>query len=127
MPRSRIWKRWKVFFIVLFGATAGQAVVWYTGQFYALIFLQTILKVPADTAYKIVAIGLVFGTPFSVKASYIKKGPATPLAGVKVTDGRAVTDKHGAASVTVTRAGKLTLVATLKGYIRAEATVTVTK
>jgi len=59
-------ERWKVFFIVLFGATAGQAVVWYTGQFYALFFLQTILKVPVDTAYKIVAIGLVLGTPFFV-------------------------------------------------------------
>ncbi len=66
------------------------------------------------------------GAPFSVKASYIKKGPATPLAGVKVTDGGAATDKHGVATVTATRAGKVTLVATLKGYIRAEATVTVT-
>ena len=47
--------------MVLFGATAGQAVVWYTGQFYALIFLQTVLKVPLDTAYKIVAIALLFG------------------------------------------------------------------
>jgi MFS family permease len=59
-------ERWKVFFTVLLGATAGQAVVWYTGQFYALIFLQTILKVPLDTAYKIVAIGLLLGTPFFV-------------------------------------------------------------
>jgi hypothetical protein len=67
------------------------------------------------------------GVPFSVKASYIKKGPATPLAGVKVTDGSAVTDRHGATTVTARRAGKVTLVATLKGYIRAEATVTVTK
>jgi len=59
-------ERWKVFFTVLLGATAGQAVVWYTGQFYALIFLQTILKVPLDTAYKIVALGLLLGTPFFV-------------------------------------------------------------
>jgi MFS family permease len=59
-------ERWKVFLTVLFGATAGQAVVWYTGQFYALIFLQTILKVPLDTAYKIVATGLLIGTPFFV-------------------------------------------------------------
>jgi MFS family permease len=58
--------RWKVFFTVLLGATAGQAVVWYTGQFYALFFLQTVLKVPVDTAYKIVAIGLLLGTPFFV-------------------------------------------------------------
>ena len=67
------------------------------------------------------------GAPFSVTASYIKKGPATPLAGVTVTDGKAVTGKHGTATVTVPKAGKVTLVATLKGYIRAEATVTVTK
>jgi MFS family permease len=59
-------ERWKVFFIVLFGATAGQAVVWYTGQFYALIFLQSVLHVPLDTAYKIVALGLLLGTPFFV-------------------------------------------------------------
>ena len=55
-----------MFFMVLFGATAGQAVVWYTGQFYALIFLQTILKVPIDTAYMIVAVALVLATPFFV-------------------------------------------------------------
>jgi MFS family permease len=59
-------ERWKVFFTVLLGATAGQAVVWYTGQFYALIFLQSVLKLPLDTAYKIVALGLLFGTPFFV-------------------------------------------------------------
>src|SRR3954471_13451127 len=59
-------ERWRVFFTVLLGATAGQAVVWYTGQFYALFFMQTVLKVPVDTAYKIVAIALVLGTPFFV-------------------------------------------------------------
>ena len=59
-------ERWKVFFIVLLGATAGQAVVWYTGQFYALFFLQTVLKVPIGTAYKIVALGLLLATPFFV-------------------------------------------------------------
>jgi MFS family permease len=58
--------RWKVFFIVLLGATAGQAVVWYTGQFYALIFLQTTLKLPLDTSYNIVALGLLLGTPFFI-------------------------------------------------------------
>jgi MFS family permease len=58
--------RWKLFFTVLLGATAGQAVVWYTGQFYALIFLQSVLKLPLDTAYKIVALGLLLGTPFFV-------------------------------------------------------------
>ncbi|HEY9230205.1 MAG TPA: MFS transporter [Gemmatimonadaceae bacterium] len=58
--------RWKVFFTVLLGATAGQAVVWYTGQFYALIFLQTILKIPLDTSSKIVALALLLATPFFV-------------------------------------------------------------
>ena len=57
-------ERWKVFALVLFGATAGQAVVWYTGQFYALYFLQTTLKVPSNTAYVIVAVALAIGTPF---------------------------------------------------------------
>ena len=56
--------RWKVFFLVLIGATAGQAVVWYTGQFYALFFLQTVLKVDSDLAYIIIAIALALGTPF---------------------------------------------------------------
>jgi MFS family permease len=54
----------KIFFLVLLGATAGQAVVWYTGQFYALLFLQTTLKVPLEQSYLIVALGLLFGTPF---------------------------------------------------------------
>jgi len=58
--------RWKVFFLVLIGATAGQAVVWYTGQFYALFFLQTVLKVDADLAYIIIAIALALGTPFFI-------------------------------------------------------------
>ncbi|HEY0995813.1 MAG TPA: MFS transporter [Gemmatimonadaceae bacterium] len=57
-------ERWRVFFLVLIGATAGQAVVWYTGQFYALFFLQTVLKVPANLAYFIVAGALALGTPF---------------------------------------------------------------
>jgi MFS family permease len=57
---------WKIFFLVLFGATAGQAVVWYTGQFYALFFLQTVLKVPLATAYTIVAIALLLGAPLFV-------------------------------------------------------------
>ena len=57
-------ERWKVFFLVLIGATAGQAVVWYTGQFYALFFLQTTLKVDSDLAYIIIAVALALGTPF---------------------------------------------------------------
>src|SRR4029079_13637971 len=60
------WSKWKIFFLVLFGATAGQAVGWYTGQFYALFFLQTVLKVPPGTAYKIVAVALLIGAPLFV-------------------------------------------------------------
>jgi MFS family permease len=52
--------------ISLFGATAGQGVVWYTGQFYALFYLQTILNVNATSANYIVAIALVLGMPFFV-------------------------------------------------------------
>ncbi|MDQ6718514.1 MAG: MFS transporter [Gemmatimonadota bacterium] len=57
---------WKIFFTVLFGAAAGQAVVWYTGQFYALLFLQTVLKVPLVTSYVCVAIALLAGAPLFV-------------------------------------------------------------
>jgi MFS family permease len=60
------WSRWKVFLVVLFGATAGQAVVWYTGQFYALLFLQTVLKVPLVTSYVVVAVALLLGAPLFV-------------------------------------------------------------
>ena len=49
--------------ISLFGATAGQGVVWYTGQFYALFYLQTILKVSPRTANIIVAVALLIGMP----------------------------------------------------------------
>ncbi|MBI3886619.1 MAG: MHS family MFS transporter [Opitutae bacterium] len=52
--------------LALFGATAGQGVVWYTGQFYALFFLQGVGKVEFVTANVIVAVALVLGTPFFV-------------------------------------------------------------
>jgi MFS family permease len=50
--------------ISLFGATAGQGVVWYTGQFYALFYMQTILKINPATASKVIAIALLMGMPF---------------------------------------------------------------
>jgi MFS family permease len=56
----------KIMLLALFGATAGQAVVWYTGQFYALFFLQTVLKVNFVTANIIVAIALAIATPFFI-------------------------------------------------------------
>jgi MFS family permease len=52
--------------LALFGATAGQGVVWYTGQFYALTFLQTTLKLSWMTAYVLVSIALVLATPLFV-------------------------------------------------------------
>ena len=60
------WKNAKIALIALFGLTAGQAVVWYTGQFYALFFLQNVLKVENQTANIMVAIALVIGTGFFV-------------------------------------------------------------
>lgn len=52
--------------LALFGATAGQGVVWYTGQFYALTFLQTQLKLDWKTAYLLVSVALAVGTPLFV-------------------------------------------------------------
>jgi MFS family permease len=52
-----------VILLVLFGMTAGQAVVWYQGQFQALNFLTIYLKTPYQTAYTILMLALVFGTP----------------------------------------------------------------
>jgi MFS family permease len=60
------WKNLRRVLISLFGATAGQGVVWYTGQFYALFYLQTILKVNTTSANYIVAIALLMGMPFFV-------------------------------------------------------------
>jgi len=58
------WSNLKLVLISLFGATAGQGVVWYTGQFYALFYMQTILKVNVKTANIIVAVALLIGMPF---------------------------------------------------------------
>jgi MFS family permease len=57
------WSNAKIALIALFGATAGEAVVWYGGQFYALFFLTQTLKVPGATANILIAIGLIIGTP----------------------------------------------------------------
>ncbi len=54
----------KLMALVLIGATAGQAVVWYAGQFYALFFLQSMLKVDLTVSYLLIAGALVLGTPF---------------------------------------------------------------
>ena len=60
------WNNLKIVLISLFGATAGQGVVWYTGQFYALFYLQSILNVNATSANYIVAIALLLGLPFFI-------------------------------------------------------------
>jgi MFS family permease len=60
------WGNLKIVLLALFGLAAGQAVVWYTGQFYALFFLTQILKVDAQTANILVAVALLLGTPFFV-------------------------------------------------------------
>ncbi|WP_425104281.1 MFS transporter [Ancylobacter sp.] len=60
------WENAKVGLIALFGGTAGQAVVWYTGQFYALFFLTQTLKVDGWTANVLIAISLLIGTPFFI-------------------------------------------------------------
>ncbi len=52
--------------LALFGATMGQGVVWYTGQFYALYFLQTVLKIEKAAASMVVAVALLIGTPLFV-------------------------------------------------------------
>ncbi len=58
------WKNLKIVILALIGLTAGQAVVWYTGQFYALFFLTSIAKVDVTTANLMIAGSLIIGTPF---------------------------------------------------------------
>jgi MFS family permease len=60
------WKNLKIVLLALFGLVAGQAVVWYSGQFYALFFLTSVLKVDGATANILVAASLIIGTPFFV-------------------------------------------------------------
>jgi MFS family permease len=60
------WKNLKIALIALFGGTAGQAVVWYTGQFYALFFLTQTLKVDGTTANLLITFSLLLGTPLFI-------------------------------------------------------------
>lgn len=60
------WKNLKIVILALLGLTAGQAVVWYCGQFYALFFLTTIAKVDITTANLLIAASLLIGTPFFI-------------------------------------------------------------
>jgi hypothetical protein len=68
-PLTESFARWdnlKIVIMALLGGTAGQAVVWYTGQFYALFFLVQTLKVDAQTANLLIAGSLLIGTPFFI-------------------------------------------------------------
>ncbi|MDP9192133.1 MAG: MHS family MFS transporter [Acidobacteriota bacterium] len=58
------WKNLRIVLLVLFGATAGQGIVWYTGQFYALSFLQSVMKIDIVKSSIIVAVALLLGIPF---------------------------------------------------------------
>lgn len=68
-PLTEAFGRWanlKWVLVALLGAVAGQAVVWYTGQFYALFFLEKTLKVDGATANILIAVALALGTPFFI-------------------------------------------------------------
>jgi len=68
-PLTESFARWgnlKIVILALLGLTAGQAVVWYTGQFYALFFLTQTLKIDAGTANILIAVSLAIGTPFFI-------------------------------------------------------------
>ena len=68
-PLTESFARWgnlKLVILALLGATAGQAVVWYCGQFYAMYFLGSTLKIDATTTQLLIAAALVIGTPFFV-------------------------------------------------------------
>ncbi|WOF42462.1 MHS family MFS transporter [Sphingopyxis indica] len=68
-PLTEAFARWanlKWVLVALLGAVAGQAVVWYTGQFYALFFLEKTLKVDGATANILIALALALGTPFFI-------------------------------------------------------------
>jgi len=68
-PLTESFARWgnlKIVIMILLGGTAGQAVVWYTGQFYALFFLLQTLKVEPQAANLLIAASLLIGTPFFV-------------------------------------------------------------
>jgi hypothetical protein len=60
------WSNLKIVLLALFGLTAGEAVVWYAGQFYALFFMTQTLKVDGSTANILIAISLAIGTPFFI-------------------------------------------------------------
>jgi MFS family permease len=66
-----VWANARLVLRALFGATAGQGVVWYAGQFYALYFLTNTLKLRWQDAYLLIAIALLLGTPFFVVCGWL--------------------------------------------------------
>ena len=66
ITESFLTKNSRIVLLALLGATAGQAVVWYTGQFYAMFFLTQSLKVDATTTWLLIGAALILGTPFFV-------------------------------------------------------------
>ncbi len=73
------WRNLRLVLLALFGLVAGQAVVWYTGQFYALFYLQEVLRVDADTAGVLVAAALLLTAPcfvvFGALSDHIGRKP----------------------------------------------------
>ena len=59
-------RNWRLILIALFGATAPEGVVWYTGQFYALFYMTTVLKIPLVTVYIVLMVALTVGSIFFV-------------------------------------------------------------
>jgi MFS family permease len=59
-------KNWGLMLLALFGFTAPEGVVWYTGQFYALAYMQAVLKIPYITVYTVMIVALILGAPFFV-------------------------------------------------------------
>ena len=67
--RDSFWQlasNWGLMLLALFGFTAPEGVVWYTGQFYALAYMQTVLMIPYVTVYVVMIVALVLGAPFFV-------------------------------------------------------------
>ena len=89
------WENLKLVLISLFGATAGQGVVWYTGQFYALFYLQTVLRVNVTSANYIVAVALLLGMPLFVLFGSLS---AASTAGLRFTSPSTCRMENGAST-----------------------------
>jgi MFS family permease len=108
----------KYVLLALLGATAGQGVVWYTGQFYALFFLTITLKLDYVSAYTLIGASLLLGTPFFIFFGWLSSiprsrhsrrrprsrlPPATPTASSTSSSGRGASFRIATASRTSSR------------------------